>query len=37
MQTYEIVKIEVLFFTKSDVIRTSGEGTVDDNYNWLEQ
>lgn len=36
MQTYEMVKIEVLFFTKSDVIRTSFEGTVEDNYDWLD-
>ena len=37
MQKYESVKIEWISFSKSeDIICTSGEGTVEDNYDWLE-
>ena len=36
MQAYEMLKIEVLPFQECDVICASGEGTVEDNYDWLD-
>lgn len=35
MQTYETVKIEWVPLQQRDVICTSDEGTVEDNYGWL--
>ena len=37
MQQYENLKIEwIPFPSREDVICTSNEGTVEDNYDWLD-
>lgn len=37
MQKYESIKIVLIALSQTeDIICTSGEGTVEDNYDWLE-
>jgi hypothetical protein len=37
MRSYEEVKISIVQWVESDIVRTSIEsGTVEDNYDWLD-
>lgn len=37
MRSYEEVKISIVQWVESDIVRTSLEsGTVEDNYDWLD-
>ena len=36
MRSYEEVKISIVQWVESDIVRTSFSGTVEDNYDWLD-